>query len=68
MITVGKLLQEGARAQKQLRTDYDNQFSGPTSNIHGKKLAELREFVTRMSNQNAKTQTLSTHLELAYCC
>ena len=37
------------------------------SNIKGQKLAELREFVTRMSNQNAKTQTLSTHLELAFC-
>ncbi|CAF1025409.1 unnamed protein product, partial [Rotaria sordida] len=66
MISVGKILQEGARAQRQLRTDFDNQFSGSASNIQGKKLAELREFVTRMSNQNAKTQTLSTHLELAF--
>jgi hypothetical protein len=67
MIPVGKILQEGARAQKQLRTDFDTQFSGSTTNLQGKKLAELREFVTRMSNQNAKTQTLSTHLELAFC-
>ncbi|CAF4932061.1 unnamed protein product, partial [Rotaria magnacalcarata] len=62
MISVGKTLQEGARAQRQLRTDFDTNFSGSTSNIQGRKLAELREFVTRMSNQNAKTQTLSTHL------
>lgn len=67
MTPVGRLLQEGARAQRQLRTDFDSQFSGSASNIQGKKLAELREFVTRMSNQNAKTKTLSTHLELAYC-
>ena len=67
MTPVGKILQEGARAQRQLRTDFDTQFSGSASNIQGKKLAELREFVTRMSNQNAKTKTLSTHLELAYC-
>jgi len=67
MIPVGKILQEGARAQKQLRTDFDEKFSGSTTNLQGKKLAELREFVTRMSNQNAKTQTLSTHLELAFC-
>ena len=67
MITVGKVLQEGARSQRQLRTDFDAQFSGSASNIQGRKLAELREFVTRMSSQNAKTQTLSTHLELAFC-
>jgi lysine-specific histone demethylase 1 len=67
MIPVGKILQEGARAQKQLRTDFDTNFSGASSNLQGKKLTELREFVTRMSNQNAKTQTLSTHLELAFC-
>jgi len=67
MIPVGRTLQEGARAQKQLRTDFDTQFSGSSSGLQGKKLAELREFVTRMSNQNAKTQTLSTHLELAFC-
>ena len=67
MIPVGKALQEGARAQKQLRTDFDTKFSGSASNMQGKKLAELREFVTRMSTQNAKTQTLSTHLELAFC-
>lgn len=66
MTPVGRILQEGARAQRQLRTDFDTQFSGSTANIQGKKLAELREFVTRMSNQNAKTKTLSTHLELAY--
>ena len=67
MIPVGKILQEGARAQKQLRQDFDTNFSGSSTNIQGKKLLELREFVTRMSNQNAKTQTLSTHLELAFC-
>lgn len=67
MIAVGKILQEGARAQRQLRTDFDANFSGSSTNIQGRKLAELREFVTRMSSQNAKTQTLSTHLELAYC-
>jgi hypothetical protein len=66
MIPVGKILQEGARAQKQLRQDFDTNFSGSSTNIQGKKLLELREFVTRMSNQNAKTQTLSTHLELAF--
>ncbi|CAF0812306.1 unnamed protein product [Adineta ricciae] len=65
MITVGRVLQEGARAQKQLRKDFDDKFSGSASTIQGKKLADLREFVTRISNQNAKTQTLSTHLELA---
>jgi hypothetical protein len=67
MIPVGRALQEGARAQKQLRTDFDTQFTGPSAGLQGKKLAELREFVTRMANQNAKTQTLSTHLELAFC-
>jgi hypothetical protein len=67
MIPVGRALQEGARAQKQLRTDFDTKFAGSSAGLQGKKLAELREFVTRMSNQNAKTQTLSTHLELAFC-
>lgn len=66
MVPVARILQEGARAQKQLRTDFDTNFSGAASTIQGKKLADLREFVNRMSHQSAKTQTLSTHLELAY--
>jgi hypothetical protein len=66
MVPVARILQEGARAQKQLRTDFDTKFSGSASTIQGKKLADLREFVNRMSHQSAKTQTLSTHLELAY--
>lgn len=67
MTAVGKILQEGARAQKQLRIDFDKQFAAGSSNLQGKKLAELREFVNRMTSQNTKTQTLSTHLELAFC-
>ncbi|CAF1376201.1 unnamed protein product [Adineta steineri] len=67
MIPVGKILQEGARAQRQLRTDFDANFSGSASTIQGEKLAALRKFVVRMSNQNSKIQTLSTHLELAFC-
>lgn len=65
MVPVAKILQEGARSQKQLRADFENQFSGKASEIQGTKLVAMREFVGRVSSQKAKTQTLSTHLELA---
>ena len=65
MVPVAKILQEGARSQKQLRVDFENQFSGKASEIQGTKLVAMREFVGRVSSQKAKTQTLSTHLELA---
>ena len=65
MVPVAKILQEGARSQKQLRADFENQFSGKASEMQGTKLVAMREFVGRVSTQKAKTQTLSTHLELA---
>ena len=66
MLAVGKVLQEGARAQQALREEFDKKFNKPTENIQGQKLSDLRGFVADMTKQNAKTQTLSTHIELAY--
>jgi hypothetical protein len=69
MISVNKILQAGARAvardQTELRTDFDEKFSGAATNIQRTKIVEMREIVARISNQNLKRKILSTHLELA---
>lgn len=65
MAYVGKVFQEGARAKIDLKKHFDDQFSGPASELRGDRLVEMRDFVKRINEERMKTLTLSTHLELA---
>ena len=65
MNSVAKLIQQRTKEKKELRENFQDQFAVPSSEIQGTKLVAMREFVARLNDNKTKSQTLSTHLELA---